>query len=102
MIKRVEAYKPPYPLVEVVWDDASSNSETWVTSKDIAEPEQVITIGYLVKNEKKFVTVAGSVPNEALEEDHIGNTMTIPRGMIVSMREIRPTTIRWVKEQNAD
>lgn len=90
-------YKPPYPLVEVIWDDAASNSETWVTTKDIQPPEQVITVGYLVKERKRFVCVASSVPNEDCHEDQIGNTMTIPSGMIVSMREIRPGTVKWIK-----
>lgn len=90
------AYKPPYPLVEVIWDDAASNSETWVTTKDIQPPEQVITVGYLVKERKRFVTIASSVANEAVHEEQIGNTMTIPRGMIVTMREIKPATVKWL------
>jgi hypothetical protein len=32
------------------------------------------------------------VSNEDLEEDHVGNTLTIPRGMIMTMRELRLTT----------
>lgn len=93
-MSKKKAYKPPYPLVEVVWDDAASNSETWVTTKDIQPPEQVITVGYLVKERKRYVCVASSVPNEDCHEDQIGNTMTIPRGMIVTMREIKPTTVK--------
>jgi len=81
-------YRPPYKLVEIIWDDASSNSETWVAVKDITEPEQVITVGFLVKETDKFVSVATSVSNEDLDEDVVGNTMTIPLGMIVSRRDI--------------
>jgi hypothetical protein len=95
---RKPKYKPPYPLVEVIWDDAASNSETWVTTKDIQPPEQVVTVGYLVKERKRYVCVASSVPNEDCHEDQIGNTMTIPNGMIVTMREIKPGTVRWMRK----
>lgn len=87
-------YAPPYKFVEIIWDDAASNSETWVQPKDVTAPEQVITRGWLIRDEPKFVAVASSVSNEDLEEDHVGNTITIPRGMIESMRELRLTTAR--------
>lgn len=82
-------WKIPYPIVEVIWDDAASNSQSWVDLDDIVEPEQVNTTGFLVKETDEYVTVAASVSNE---EDHIktvGNTMTIPKGMIVSRREVK-------------
>jgi hypothetical protein len=93
-------YKPPYKFVEIIWDDAASNAETWVSTKDITGPEQVITRGWLVREESKFVAVASSVSNEDLEEDHVGNTITIPRGMITSMRELRLTTVKARKAKN--
>jgi hypothetical protein len=92
MAKPAAVYKPPYKFVEIVWDDAASNSETWVLARNIAGPEQVITRGWLVRDEPKYVAVASSVSNEDLEEDHVGNTITVPRGMVVSMRELRLTT----------
>lgn len=87
-------YKPPYKFVEVVWEDAASNSETWVTTKEITAPEEVITRGWLVRDEPKYVAIASSVSNEDLEEDHVGNTITIPRGMIMTLRELKLTTAR--------
>lgn len=89
-----DKYVPPYPIVEIIWDDAASNSETWVDLKDISEPEQVITVGYLVKTTKRAYTVANSVSNEEKHEESVGNTMTIPRGMVVSYRELRVVTKR--------
>lgn len=94
MTKSKPTYKPPYKFVEVVWEDAASNSETWVIAKEITGPEEVITRGWLVRDETKYVAVASSVSNEDLEEDHVGNTLTIPRGMIMSMRELRLTTAK--------
>ncbi|MGZ6199172.1 MAG: hypothetical protein ACXWNL_16170 [Vulcanimicrobiaceae bacterium] len=87
-------YTPPYLFVEIVWDDAASNSETWVTTDAIAGPEQVITRGWLVKETDKYVAIAGSVANEAIENETVGNTMTIPLGMIVSRRELKLATAR--------
>lgn len=82
-------YKIPYPLVEVIWDDAASNTSSWVHIDDIATPERVNTTGFLVKEEEGYITVANSV--SAVEEgnDTVGNTMTIPKGMIISRREVR-------------
>lgn len=91
---KTKPYAPPYPFVEIIWDDAASNSETWVTAEQITGPEQVITRGWLVKETDTFVALAGSVANEDLDEDHVGNTMTIPKGMIVSRRELRLSTAR--------
>lgn len=87
-----KTYKPPYPFVEIIWDDASSNSESWTSIKDIAAPEQVMTRGWLVKETDSYVSVASSVPNEDLHEEIVGNTMTIPVGMIVSRRELSLST----------
>jgi len=87
-------YVPPYPLVAIVWDDAASNSSTWVLPSEIAGPEQVITVGFLVKETDTYITVAGSVANEAIENETVGNTMTIPKGMIVARRELRLTPAR--------
>ncbi len=88
------AWKIPYPLVEIIWDDATSNSDSWVHLDDISCPERVNTTGFLVKETEVAVTVAGSVAAEERGIQTVGNTMTIPRGMIVSRREIRVTKSR--------
>lgn len=89
-----KAYTPPYPFVEIVWDDAASNSATWVEVSEVTAPEQVITRGFMVKETDTYVCLAGSVSNEELHEQTVGNTMTIPKGMIVSRRELRLSTAR--------
>jgi len=94
-------YKPPYKFVEVVWEDAASNSETWVKAEEITAPEEVITRGWLVRDELKYVAIASSVSNEDLAEDHVGNTLTIPRGMIMTMRELRLTTVKAKKPKTS-
>jgi hypothetical protein len=87
-------FKIPYPLVEVIWDDAASNSESWVHINDIVAPERVNTTGFLVKETDEFLTIAASV--SAVEDyiETVGNTMTIPKGMIVTRREVRLVNVR--------
>ena len=85
-------YAPPFPFVEIIWDDAASNSQTWVEVGDITGPEQVVTRGWLVKETNSYVCIAGSVANEAIEDETVGNTMTIPKGMIVERRELTLAT----------
>lgn len=100
----VNKYKIPYPLAEVIWDDAASNSESWVSIKELQPPEQVITIGWVVQDvpgPRGYVTIASSLSNEELEEDVVGNTMTIPRGMIVSYRVVRAATLPPKKKRKA-
>jgi hypothetical protein len=94
MAESSKPYAPPYLFVEIVWDDAASNAETWVTTDAITGPEQVITRGWLVKETDKYVAIAGSVANEAIENETVGNTMTIPLGMIVSRRELKLSSAR--------
>ncbi len=83
------AWKIPYPLTEVIWDDATSNSDSWVHLDDIAAPERINTTGFLVKETDLAVTIASSVSAHEDGVNTVGNTMTIPRGMIVSRRELR-------------
>lgn len=83
------SYRPPYKLTEVIWDDAASNSEAWVHKDDMEAPEQVITVGYVIKEDDRAVYIASSVSNDKAHEDTVGNTMTIPKGMIVTRREIK-------------
>jgi hypothetical protein len=107
-LRGVNAYKVPYKFVEIIWDDASSNSESWANIKDIAEPEQVISRGWLVKETGEpgsiegYVCVAASLSNEELAEEVVGNTMTVPRGMIVSMRELSVRTTKPKKPKVAE
>jgi hypothetical protein len=82
-------YLPPYPLVEIIWNDAASNPTTWVPLEDIEGHEQVRSVGFLVKEGGDFIALAGSVSNEDIEDETVGNTLSIPRGMIVSTRTIR-------------
>lgn len=95
MAKAAKPYKVPHRLVEVCWDDAASNSETWVDLKTLeGAPELVVTVGFLVKETAKAYVVAGSVANEDIEDETVGNTMIIPKGMVTSFRYVRLETVK--------
>ena len=83
------AWKIPYPLIEIIWDDATSNNAAWVHLDEISAPERVNTTGFLVKETDSYVTVAGSVSVEEESVQTVGNTMTIPVGMIISRRTVK-------------
>lgn len=86
--------KSPYKFYEIVWDDATSNSESWVHLNDIDEVERVITRGWLVKETDRALTIANSISAQEDKMDTVGNVMTIPRGMIITQREIKVTSAR--------
>lgn len=90
----MSVYKPPYKFVEVIWDDAASNSEAWVHKNDLALPEQVITRGWLIKEDDRAIYIASSIANNVEFEDTVGNTMTIPKGMVVSRRDLKVASAR--------
>ncbi len=83
---------PPYSLVEVIWNDAASNPNTWVGLDEISGHEQVRSVGFLVKQTDDFIALAGSVSNEDVDDETVGNTLSIPKGMVVSTRTIRQGT----------
>lgn len=87
-------YKIPYRSVEVVWEDAASNSDSWISIPDISEPIQINTRGWLIKDEDGYVVVAASVSHDGEGDDNVGNTMTIPRGMILSIKDIKVVNAR--------
>lgn len=92
MVKKLE-FLPPYSLVEVIWNDAASNPNTWVSLEEIDGHEQVRSVGFLVKDVEGFIALAGSVSNEDVDDETVGNTLSIPRGMVVSMRTLRQGSV---------
>lgn len=86
--------KFPYDFLEIIWDDAVSNSESWTTVADILEPERVITRGWKVKETDAAITLASSIDYAEAEGETVGNTMTIPKGMIIQMRKVKVTYAR--------
>jgi hypothetical protein len=78
--------KPQYPLIEIWWDDAHCQIEQTLV-EDLAEDQDVCTVGYLVRETDRSVTIAAEVLDGS--PDAFRSATRIPKGMI---REMRPLT----------
>ena len=85
----------PFPLVRVVWFDASS-VDAWSGESDAAPifHEEVETFGRLVSQDTKYIQVASTIgpadPKSGRKWD-MTNLMNIPRGCII---EVQVVTIK--------
>lgn len=73
----------------VTWHDAfSSADDDWIkVAKLDLSPLVIVSAGKLVKQTKRYVTLAQTVDTYA---GKISSLMSIPRGMIVKARRVRP------------
>lgn len=83
----------PYPLIEVIWDDASSDSGWHTRSQVKFEKQIVVTIGFLVAENKDYIIIGHTY---TLPEDYLG-WFQIPKGMIISRK-----TLKRAKKGNSD
>jgi len=88
MTRTVKRKLPHERFVEVVWNDAASN-EGWVELDADTEPMQIITRGWLIKENTSYLVLAGSLQLD--NANTVGSTQIIPLGMIVSRRELKVT-----------
>jgi len=76
----------PYPLIEMVWADATGDNGWDVADKKEYEKEMlVLTIGFLVNHNDKNVVVASTIHGE---EYGTNSRIIVPIGMIRHIREI--------------
>jgi len=73
-----------YPLVEVVWDDAASDSGWQEIKKIKFEQQIVVTVGFLMAENKKYIIIGHTYSGE----DYIG-WFQIPKGMIISKKMLK-------------
>lgn len=80
-------YALPTRLVLVVWLDAMSGDANWKSWKKAAKQEPLIvhSVGYVVREEPGFVTVAASL---VICDGTLGGDVTIPRAMIQSIQDL--------------
>jgi len=78
--------------VIVEWDDAHSESATWISADEIEkEPCSVVTMGFLIPNGKpNHVVVAQSAHSMGLDdyEAQYDSILCIPVGMVRGMRVV--------------
>ena len=73
-------------LVYVKWDDASTRSG-WADLDDHdLEPWEVETVGYLIKKNRRHIGVVSSL---TVNEEKGSSYTTIPRKMILEMRDLK-------------
>lgn len=78
-----------YPLVEVIWDDATSISQGWKNKeefdKELIRPEIVMSVGFLVKDSAEHIILAMDTDSDG---DHASRSQ-IPKGMIKKIKILR-------------
>lgn len=86
--ERMAKFKMPTRLVLVEWLDACSDDAGWKTWKKIQKqaPVLVHSVGYVVRDEPDFLTIAGSL---VLYDGTVDGDVTMPRPMIKSITELK-------------
>ena len=85
-----------YPLVEVIWNDAESDSSWSEVPTEKLKPTLALTIGFLVAEDEEHVLIADAY--FLTSSKTIGNTTKIPRGMIKEMNRLNVSRKRNVKK----
>lgn len=81
---------PKLPLVRILWDDAENFKDAWASSEEAeafaAATYLVISIGWLVKKNRHYVTLASDYdPNHG----NYGSLRKIPKKMISKMETLQ-------------
>lgn len=84
--------KLPYSTFLIIeWQDATSN-DGWTSPDADVDVEHIVSAGWLIKETDVYITIAGSIYRNS--PSTIGSTMTIPKGMIVSRKEVKISNAR--------
>jgi len=71
------------PRVEITWVD-SATFDGWQSGPHGARPSVCTTVGFLVKETKKYVIIAGSIsPNQMM------SPLAIPKAVITKRRRLK-------------
>lgn len=74
----------PYSLIEIVWDDACSDSG-WHSSKSVKfEPQKVTTVAFLIGENKDYLILGHTYSGD----DYVG-WFQVPKGMILSRKTLK-------------
>ncbi len=88
-MKNLKRPNQKYPLVEVIWDDATSISQGWKNKeefdKELIKPEIVLSVGFLVKDSTEHIILAMDTDSDG---DHASRSQ-IPKGMIKKIKILR-------------
>ena len=75
--------------VKITWLDITSQTDPWIDIDDAMEmkPAIMISVGWIVKDNIDFVTLASTVDTE---EELVGDVNCIPRSTIMSIEVLHP------------
>lgn len=73
-----------FPLVEIIWDDASSDAGWQEIKITKFEPQTVISVGFLIAENSKYLIIGHTYSGD----DFVG-WMQIPKGMIISKKILK-------------
>lgn len=70
-------------LVLIAWRDVLSSPAAWMSRAEAEdlEPVSMLTVGWIVREEADFLTVAGTRSNDP-ETDLVGDINVIPRSLV--------------------
>jgi len=75
-------------LVKVTWNDTNETSDSgWLSLEEVKKnkPCKVASVGWLINQDEKFVTIAADIDaheNESDADDLLGRVQCFPRGCI--------------------
>lgn len=84
-MSKVKRPKQHYPLVEIIWNDASDLVGGWAKEIEEDEPALALSVGFLVKQTQEHVIIALDTDSDG----HHNGRSQIPRGMVKKMRVLR-------------
>ena len=65
-------------VVKITWDDAASDTKTWVRPDDMAGLCEIITVGIFIEKTKDHICIAHSMA----EDGFLCGVFFIPRGCV--------------------
>jgi len=77
-----------YPMVLIIWDDASGFRHGWMDKVDEPRPQLVMSVGFLIKDTPDYIIYASDTDTDGA---HNGRTQ-IPRGMVKKIQILRHPT----------
>lgn len=82
---KIKRPKQHFPLVEVVWDDASGIRHGWAAKSEPVEPYVALSVGFLIRETTEHIVIAQDTDSEG---GHNGRSQ-IPRGMVKKIKVLR-------------
>ena len=81
-------------LVKVTWNDTNETSDSgWLSLEEVKKnkPCKVASVGWLINQDEKFVTIAADIDaheNESDADDLLGRVQCFPRGCTLKIETL--------------